>query len=114
MTEAKAVSSIETTSNGNGWFEKAKNWLWDSKNTIIFVIILLIVWEGGVRLFNVARYILPPLSSIFEEFISHAQLIWKYAIVTGIESLVGYMIAVVLGVPLAMFIGFSRLMRQTF
>ena len=84
MAEAKSVRTIEKKSNGNGRFEKVKNWLWDSKNTIIFAIILLIVWEGGVRLFNVPRYILPSLSSIFEEFISHAELIGKYAIVTGI------------------------------
>ena len=114
MAEAKAVNSVETESNGSGWFEKTKNWVWDSKNTIIFVALFLILWEGGVRLFDIPRYILPSLSSIFEEFVSHAELIWEYTIVTGIETFVGYMIAVVLGVPLAMIVGFSRLMRQTF
>lgn len=114
MAEAKAMNPIEAESSSSGWFEKAKNWILDSGNTIIFVTLLLIAWEGGVRLFDIPRYILPSLSSIFSEFVSHAELIWEYTIVTGIETFVGYMIAVVLGVPLAMIVGFSRIMRQTF
>ena len=115
MTQAKAKLKT-TTQNGkpSGRFEKTKAWLWDSKTTLLFVIFILIAWEGGVRLFDVPRYILPSLSSIFQEFIKHIDLILEYTIVTGIETLVGFMLAVVIGIPLAMLVGFSRILRQTF
>lgn len=96
------------------WFDQLKAYLWDARNTIIFLILFLIVWEGGVRIFDIPRYILPSLSSIIEEFFSHKELIFEYTIVTGIETFIGYMLAVVIGVPLAMLVGFSRLLRQTF
>lgn len=109
-TNARQISSPQK----KGWFGQFKFWLWDSKVTIIFLIAFLIFWEGGVRLFNVPRYIVPSLSSIVQEFFSHIDLIWQYALVTGWETLVGYVIAVVLGVPLAMMVGFSKILRQTF
>jgi NitT/TauT family transport system permease protein len=96
------------------WFEDLKTWFWDSRTTIVYVVAVLALWEGGVRLFKIPRYIIPPLSSIAEEFIAHKSLIWQYTLVTGWETLVGYVIAVTIGVPLAMVVAFSKLLRQTF
>ncbi|MGC8839170.1 MAG: ABC transporter permease, partial [Anaerolineae bacterium] len=96
------------------WAEDLKAWLWDSKTTIIYVVAALALWEGGVKLFRIPRYIIPPLSSIVEEFLAHKELIWQYTLVTGWETLVGYVIAVALGVPLAMLVAFSKILRQTF
>lgn len=100
--------------HGKGWFTQFRRWLVDSKNTIIFVLIFLAFWEGGVRIFKVPRYIVPSLTSIFGQFISHFDLIWEYTLVTGWETLVGFVIAVAIGIPLAMVVAFSKLLRQTF
>jgi NitT/TauT family transport system permease protein len=94
-------------------FSALKNRLEDSMTTLIFLIVLLIVWEVGVRVFQVPRYILPTLSSILMKFVSNFGLIWDYTLVTGWETLVGFIIAVALGVPLAMIVAFSKLLRQT-
>ena len=95
-------------------FSQFRRWIWDSKNTIIFVLAFLAVWELGVRIFKVPRYIVPSLTSIFGQFISHFDLIWEYTLVTGWETLVGFTIAVAIGIPLAMIVAFSKLLRQTF
>jgi NitT/TauT family transport system permease protein len=96
------------------WFRKAAAWFSDSRNTVLFVIGFLLLWEGAVIVFDIPRYILPSLSSIVQQFIRNFSLIWEYTLVTGWETLVGFTIAVAIGVPLAMLTAFSRILRQTF
>jgi NitT/TauT family transport system permease protein len=98
----------------NSFFEKVKAWFWDSKNTIIFVVGLLIIWEVSVIVFKIPRYILPSLTNVVRQLIKNWELIWQYTLVTGMEAFIGFSIAVALGVPLAMLTGFSRILRQTF
>jgi NitT/TauT family transport system permease protein len=105
----------EEVSNGtNKSFEKAMAWLWESKNTIIFVVAFLVAWEMAVTVFKIPRYILPSLSSVIRQLVKNWELIWQYTLVTGMEAFIGFTIAVALGVPLAMLTGFSRILRQTF
>ena len=98
----------------NKSLEKVKAWFLDSKNTIIFVAGFLLAWELIVVIFKIPRYILPSLSSVIRQLFRNWEVIWQYTLVTGMESFIGFMIAVALGVPLAMMTGFSRLLRQTF
>lgn len=109
------MGAVKTNSQDHGKDRiiQFRRWLWDSKNTIIFVLAFLVFWELGVRIFKVPRYIVPSLTSIFGQFISHIDLIWEYTLVTGWETLVGFVIAVAIGIPLAMIVAFSKLLRQT-
>jgi len=105
----------QQTKNGSkSALKKLGNWLWESKTTIIFVVGFLLAWEMAVVVFKIPRYILPSLSSVIRQLFKNAELIWQYTLVTGMESFIGFIIAVALGVPLAMLTGFSRLLRQTF
>lgn len=114
MTDLRTSASLNVATKSTSGFSKFLGWLRESRNTIIFTLMILLAWEFGVRIFKVPRYILPSLSSIFTEFFKHIELIAEYTVVTGVETIVGYAIAVALGVPLAMLVGFSRLLRQTF
>lgn len=89
-------------------------WFSNSRNTILFVIGFLAVWELAVVIFKIPRYILPSFSSVVRRFYENFALIWQYTLVTGTETLIGFTIAVALGIPLAMLTAFSRLLRQTF
>jgi len=92
----------------------ARAWFSDARNTILFVFGFLVFWEVAVIVFRIPRYILPSLSSIIRQFIRNFDLIWEYTLITGYETLVGFVIAVAIGVPLAMLTAFSRILRQTF
>jgi NitT/TauT family transport system permease protein len=81
---------------------------------ILFGILLFALWEGAVRLFHIPLYIIPPPSLIFVEFVHHFQRIWYYTLVTGMETLVGFAVALLLGIPLSLFVAFSPLLRRTF
>ncbi len=104
----------QTKTGSKSTLKKFSDWLLESKNTIIFVAGFLLAWELAVMIFKIPRYILPSLSSVIRQLFKNFELIWQYTLVTGMESFIGFIIAVALGVPLAMLTGFSRLLRQTF
>ncbi|RCK72676.1 MAG: Hydroxymethylpyrimidine ABC transporter, transmembrane component [Anaerolineae bacterium] len=107
-------SVSQSSKSGVRLFSALGAWFGEARNTILFVIGFLLFWEIAVVVFRIPRYILPSLSSIIRQFIRNFDLIWEYTLITGYETLVGFVIAVAIGVPLAMLTAFSRLLRQTF
>lgn len=110
------MTSLSSTSSSKmaEMFAAVRTWFSEARNTILFVIGFLLFWELAVVVFRIPRYILPSLSSIIRQFIRNFDLIWEYTLITGSETLVGFVIAVAIGVPLAMLTAFSRILRQTF
>ena len=68
---------------------------------VAILLIVVGVWEGAVHLFEMPRYILPAPSKIVGTlFAEHAQLL-KHTLVTLEEMLLGFLLAVSIGIPLA-------------
>nr|WP_321400861.1 ABC transporter permease [uncultured Desulfobacter sp.] len=79
-------------------------------DTIIPAVItlgLLILWEVLVRVMHVPAYILPPPSAIGLCAVTKAALIWPHALATGLEIILGIVLALVTSIPLAIFM-FAR------
>jgi NitT/TauT family transport system permease protein len=81
--------------------------------TILSVIVFFAAWEAIVDVFHIPRYIVPAPSAVSRQFFLHFPLIWKYTLVTGAETLIGFIIAVAIGVPLAMLVAFSKFLERT-
>lgn len=65
---------------------------------------LLVVWQFGVTLFNVPTYLLPSPIEVGETlWLSRGEL-WEATLVTTGEVLVGFLLAVLVSVPIAMLI----------
>lgn len=68
---------------------------------VAILLIVLGIWESAVHLFEIPRYILPaPSKIVVTLFSKHAQLL-KHTLVTLEEMLLGFLLAVSIGVPLA-------------
>lgn len=76
-------------------------------------VVLFAVWELGVRIFHVKEYVLPPPSQVVLAAADHWPSIVQGAWVTTLEILAGYVLAIVISVPLAVSIAFSRTVEQT-
>ena len=74
---------------------------------------IFLLWEAVVRVFQVPLYIVPPPSAVLYQLWRNLPRIAEYTLVTGGETLGGFLIAVALGVPMALAIAFSRVLRQT-
>lgn len=85
----------------------------DSHLTLISMIVLFLVWEAVVYVFKIPKYLLPAPSRIIQKLVLNFPLIMRYTWVTGYESYGGFLLAIVIGVPVSLFISFSSFLRKT-
>jgi len=71
------------------------------------------LWEAITTGFGVPRYILPAPSSVVVQLVRNLPRIAEYTLVTGGETLAGFAVALLGGIPLALVIAFSKPLRQT-
>jgi NitT/TauT family transport system permease protein len=76
------------------------------------VVGTLAVWEASTRIFSVPSYLLPAPTEIIVSLGQHAALLLKHGWVTTIEIVLGFLLSIVVGLPLAfaifMWPAFSR------
>ncbi|MBF8267233.1 MAG: transporter, permease protein [Dehalococcoidia bacterium] len=78
----------------------------------VILLLALAAWEGAVRLFHVQRWLLPPPSSIGAELWESRSLLLRHTWVTLEEVLLGFALALVVGVALATAIAYSRIVER--
>ena len=76
-------------------------WLRRRIGLIIVFMSLFLLWEFAVKLFGVKEYLLPPPSRIWAEFLKRWPAVFSAAWVTTQEILGGYLLAVLVSIPLA-------------
>lgn len=75
--------------------------LWDVLLPAGAIVILLVSWQAGVMAFQIPKWLLPsPLDILAAAWLWKGSLAWHF-VVTLYETVVGFAIAVVIGVPLA-------------
>jgi len=75
---------------------------------VLYVVTILVVWEGIVRLLGLRPFLLPGPFLVAEEAWQFAGLLLSSTWVTLYESLVGFALAAVVGIVLAVGIAYSR------
>ena len=79
---------------------------------IVAVAVTIAVWQFAVRGFGIPVYLIPAPSDIVVSFVTHASLLLREGWVTTVEIGLGYLLSIVVGVPLAvgiyMWPAFSR------
>jgi NitT/TauT family transport system permease protein len=87
--------------------------LFRSQRVLLSFLVLFLLWEGAVRLFRVPAYLLPPPSVIFLDFLGRWHRVAQHTIVTTQEIVAGYLTAVLVSIPLALAIAYSRFLERT-
>lgn len=77
------------------------------------LLALVLLWELAVRLLNVPSFILPAPSAILVKMIEQAPALWRNSLFTLYESVAGFALSVLLGVPIAIGIAWSNYLRNT-
>ena len=78
----------------------------------LFVVSLLVLWQGACVVFNIPSFLLPSPTAILESTLKWTGPIFENAGFTLLSTLAGFLIAVVLGVVLGVGIGSSRLIYK--
>jgi NitT/TauT family transport system permease protein len=92
-TGAEVVTHARPARSRRRWLTRASPFL--------VVLGVLGAWEAGVRLGSVPAYLLPPPSSIVYRIVADWRMLGMHTWVTTGEVLVGYVLAVIVSIPLA-------------
>ena len=83
-------------------------WLRRRIAPLIVFAALFALWEGAVHLTGIKEYLLPPPSKVWTEFLKRYDTVMASAWVTTQEIIAGYLLAVVVSIPLALAVAYSR------
>jgi NitT/TauT family transport system permease protein len=80
--------------------------------TPLIYFLLMILWEAGVRLFHVPGWILPAPTAIIAMAKEWAPELLYNSYITVQETIIGFVLALVLSLPLAVIIAFTSTTRR--
>jgi len=74
----------------------------------LYTIGLFVIWEIAVRALAIPQTLLPAPTRIFEAIVQYWSPIWKNSLQTLYTTTLGFLIAVVAGLGIGLFIGWSK------
>ena len=77
-----------------------------------FGLLVLVGWELAVHVYNIRPTLLPPPSRILSEIVRNQDILLLNAIPTTVETVVGFVLSVVLGGLLGILLSYSRFARE--
>lgn len=81
--------------------------------SLVFFLLLLLLWEAVVKCLGVKKYILPAPMKIGQALVQNVNLLWAHSIQTVNETLLGFVLAVITGIILAMLMGIFPIIKRT-
>jgi len=80
---------------------------------LAFFVGFFLFWEYSIDWFGIPAYILPRPSEIVVKSAADFDRLIYYTYITGVETVLGYVAAVLIAVPLGLAIAFSSILRRT-
>lgn len=77
------------------------------------LLLLVLLWEYVVRILHIDKFILPAPSRILEALINSSALLIEHSSFTGKEALLGFLLAVFLGMLLATIMSLIDVVKET-
>lgn len=88
-------------------------WLRKRGGMIAVFVLLFLLWEYAVWIFGIKEYLLPPPSKVWTEFLRRTDTVFDGAWVTTQEIIGGYLLSVVVSIPLALAVAQSRFIEES-
>lgn len=79
---------------------------------LVFIVLVLALWEGAVKFFNIAEYLLPAPSVVFHRLVEMRNVLLIHTSITALESALGFILGTVFGILLAFTFVHSRTMEM--
>jgi len=98
---------------GDAALDRLWRWFGQSWMFLAFFVAFFLFWEYAIVLFKIPLYILTPPSLIVTKGWADMPRLLQYTYVTGLETVSGYVVAVVLALPMGLAIAFSTVLRRT-
>jgi NitT/TauT family transport system permease protein len=90
-----------------------KRWLISPAMRPLWLLLLLIVaWDVAIRLFKVPAYLIPTPLSVARQLVVEWPMLWRETLPTLYATLGGFAASAIVGIPIAMWIAYSRLVES--
>jgi NitT/TauT family transport system permease protein len=112
MTDTPAIVAPNDAPTRTGRAHALLGWLQRRVGVLIVFAALFLLWEFAVHLFGVKEYLLPPPSKVWTEFMKRYTIVMPSAWVTLQEIIAGYLLAVIVSVPMALVVARSAFIER--
>jgi NitT/TauT family transport system permease protein len=89
------------------------SWIREAFFPILAGLVLLVLWQGGVRAFGIRRVLLPTPTDILYSFAEQGNLLFGHIWPTVWECVVGFLLSAVVGIGLGILLVYSDLFRKS-
>ncbi len=113
LSQGMLMGAPFTAPAETGWLLARLRRLFCTQRIFLSFLLLFLLWEGSVRLLHVPGYLLPPPSVIFSDVLGRWTRVMQNTLITTQEIVAGYLAAVLVSIPLALAIAYSRFMEDT-
>jgi NitT/TauT family transport system permease protein len=72
------------------------------------LVMLAILWDLAIRVFNVPPYLVPPPMAVVKQLVADWPMLLRETVPTLNATLAGFALSALIGVPMAMWIAYSR------
>lgn len=107
-----SITTADQAGAGTNRTASLSAWLKRRAAPLIVFALLFLLWEGAVHLTGIKEYLLPPPSKVWTEFLKRYDTVMGGAWVTTQEIIAGYLLAVVVSIPLALAVAYSRFVEN--
>ena len=80
---------------------------------IASLLVLVGVWDLSVRFLNLPAYLIPAPAAVWHVLVDRFAFLMMHAWVTTIETVLGFVLSIAVGIPIALAIVWSRIVEQT-
>src|SRR5437762_13814994 len=79
---------------------------------IWLLLSLIVLWDLAIRLFKVPPYLIPTPWSVAHQLVAEWPMLWRETLPTLYATLGGFAASAIIGVPIAMWIAYSRVVES--
>ncbi|MEO8739425.1 MAG: ABC transporter permease [Casimicrobiaceae bacterium] len=79
---------------------------------LILIVAVFILWDLVIRIFKIPPYLIPKPWDVAKMMVTEWPRLLRESLVTGYATLGGFGLSIVLGIPVAMLIAYSRLVES--
>jgi NitT/TauT family transport system permease protein len=100
--EQPSIEQVEQRVQAESRRKRSRDRRTEFLSPILVTALLLVIWEVAADLFNIPTYLFPAPSVIMRAGIDNAPLLLREAWITSVEIMLGYLLSIVVGIPLAL------------
>lgn len=86
--------------------------LFPALRPFFLIVMLLVLWDLSIRIFGIAAYLVPPPMQVVHQLIAEWPRLLAEGWKTTLATLGGFGLTIVIGIPIAMVIAYSRVVES--